>query len=529
MALHPGRSLRSIPVALLLATLGLAARASSQTAPPPGLDEYIREVMETFEVPGLALAIVKDGEVVLSEGYGVRRLGEPTPVDAHTLFGIASNTKAFTAAAIGILVEEGKLEWDQPVIDVLPSFRMSDPYVTAELTIRDLLVHRSGLGLGAGDLLFWPGTTYDRDEIVRRLRYVPIENSFRATYNYDNVLYMVAGEVIEAASGMAWDAFVETRILKPLGMGDSRASLVAAAPDRNVAYTHARVDGVVREVPPDTTGSIGPAGGIMSSAADMARWLGVQLGRGKLADGDSLFSEATSRELWTLVTPLEPNPPPPELAPLAANFNGYALGFFVGDYRGRKMVRHTGGLPGFVSRVAMIPEEGIGVAVLTNQESGAAFDAIAFHVLDHYLAVEPPYDWLGGWKALVARMDSLNAAVVSEAAAARDSTAGPSLPIERYAGVYEDPWYGDVGISLEGDGLVMRFSRTPPMVGDLEHWQYDTFLVRWRDRSLRADAFVTFQLEPDGEVERVRMEPASPTVDFSYDFQDLDLKPKRED
>lgn len=529
MALHPGRSLRSIPIAVLLATLGLAARASSQTAPPPGLDDYIREVMETFEVPGLALAIVKDGETILAEGYGFRRLGERAPVDAHTLFGIASNTKAFTATAIGILVEEGKLDWDRPVIDVLPSFRMSDPYVTAELTIRDLLVHRSGLGLGAGDLLFWPGTTYDRDEIVRRLRHVPIENSFRATYNYDNVLYMVAGEVIEAASGMAWDTFIETRILEPIGMRDSRASLIAASPDNNVAYTHARVDGVVRQVQPDTTRSIGPAGGIMSSAADMARWLDVQLGRGKLADGDSLFSEATSRELWTLVTPLEPNPPPPELAPLAANFNGYALGFFVGDYRGRKMVRHTGGLPGFVSRVAMIPEEGIGVAVLTNQESGAAFDAIAFHILDHYLEVEPPYDWLGGWKALVARIDSLNAAAVSETAAARDSTAGPSLPIEKYAGIYEDPWYGDVGISLEGDGLVMRFSRTPLMVGDLEHWQYDTFLVRWRDRALRADAFVTFQLEPDGEIERVRMEPASPTVDFSYDFEDLDLQPKRED
>ncbi|HET6638094.1 MAG TPA: serine hydrolase [Gemmatimonadota bacterium] len=529
MILHPIPTPRSIPAILLLATIGLAAGAPAQTAPPPGLDAYVHEVMETFEVPGLALAIVKDGEVVLAEGYGVRHLGEPAPVDPHTLFGIASNTKAFTATAIGILVEEGKLSWDQPVIDVLPSFRMSDPYVTAELTVRDLLVHRSGLGLGAGDLLFWPGTTYDRDEIVHRLRYVPIENSFRATYNYDNVLYMVAGEVIEAASGMPWESFVETRILEPLGMRDTRAGLIAATPDSNIAYTHARVEGVVRVVEPDTTRSIAPAGGIMSSATDMARWLDVQLARGRLGDGDSLFSQATSRELWTLVTPLEPGPPPPELAPLEADFNGYALGFFVGDYRGRKMVRHTGGLPGFVSRVAMIPEEGVGVAVLTNQESGAAFDAIAFHVLDHYLAVDPPYDWLGGWKTLVARIDSVNAAAVSATASARDSTVGPSLPLAKYAGVYADPWYGDVAISLEDTGLVMRFSRTPIMVGDLEHWQYDTFLVRWRDRSLRADAFVTFQLDPDGSVDRVRMEPASPTVDFSYDFQDLDLEPKREE
>ncbi|HET6616874.1 MAG TPA: serine hydrolase [Gemmatimonadota bacterium] len=512
-------------LALLVFPLILPAAARAQPAPVPGLDQYVREVMETFEVPGIALAVVKDGEVVVAKGYGVRRLGEATPVDEHTLFGIASNTKAFTAAALGLLVEEGKIGWDQPVIEVLPGFRMSDPYVTAEMTVRDLLVHRSGLGLGAGDLLFWPGTTYDRDEIVHRLRYVPIENRFRYTYNYDNVLYMVAGEVIEAASGMSYESFIEERILRRVGMSDSRASLTAAVAGRNIASTHARVEGVVRLVEPDTTASVGPAGGIMSSAADMARWMNVQLARGRLADGDSLFSHATSEELWTLVTPIAPNPPPPELAPLESNFNGYALGFFVGEYRGRRVVRHTGGLPGFVSRVAMIPDANLGVTVLTNQESGAAFDAIALHVLDHYLGVDPAFDWLGGWRALVARIDSMNAAEVGAAAVARDSTAGPSLPLERYAGTYRDPWYGDVGIALEGGGLVMRFAHTPSMIGDLEHWQYDTFLVRWRDRSLRADAFVTFQLEPDGKIDRVRMEAASPTVDFSYDFQDLDLEP----
>jgi CubicO group peptidase (beta-lactamase class C family) len=512
----------------LAGALALPALAPAQTSPPAGLDAYVREVMETFEVPGVALAIVKDGEVVLAEGYGVLRLGEATPVDAHTLFGIASNTKAFTATALALLVAEGKIGWDQSVIDVLPWFRMSDPYVTAELTVEDLLVHRSGLGLGAGDLLFWPASTLSRDEIVRRLRHLPIENSFRAGYNYDNMLYMVAGEVVEATSGMSWESFVEERILEPAGMSDSRASLTAAAPGRNIASTHARVEGLVRFIEPDTSASISPAGGIMSSASDMARWMNLQLARGKLADGDSLFSQETSRELWTLVTPIEPGTPPPEIAPLASNFNGYALGFFVGDYRGRKIVRHTGGLRGYVSRVAMIPEANVGVTVLTNQESGAAFDAIAYHVLDHYLDVDPPFDWLGGWRTVVAQWDSANAAGVIEAAAARDSTAGPSLPLDRYAATYTDPWYGDVGITLEGGGLVVRFSHTPSLTGDLEHWQYDTFLVRWRDRALRADAFVTFQLHPDGSIDRARMEPASPDVDFSYDFQDLDLEPASE-
>jgi CubicO group peptidase (beta-lactamase class C family) len=518
--------MRSIIALVTLGTLALAAPRAGRTqvAPPPGLDEYVLDVLETFEVPGVALAIVKDGEIVLANGYGVRRLGEAEPVDEHTLFGIASNTKAFTATAIGILVDEGKLEWDQPVIDVLPWFRMSDPYVTAELTVRDLLVHRSGLGLGAGDLLFWPASTLDRDEIVRRLRHLPIENAFRSGYNYDNVLYMVAGEVIEAASGTPWEAFVEERILRPAGMSDSRSTLTAAAPGRNIASTHARVEGTVRFVEPDTSRSISPAGGVMASATDMAKWLALQLARGKLATGDSLFSQATSAELWKLVTPIESGAPPLELAPLASNFNGYALGFFVGDYRGEKIVRHTGGLPGFTSRVAMIPGEDLGVAVLINQES-PAFDAIAFHVIDHYLGVEPPFDWLGAWSTFVARVDSMTAAEVGAAASARDSTVGPSLPLAKYAGTYEDPWYGEVGIALEDGGLVMRFSNTPLLTGDLEHWQYDTFLVRWRERALRADAYVTFQLNPDGSIDRVRMEAASPAVDFSYDFQDLDLEP----
>jgi hypothetical protein len=342
------------------------------------------------------------------------------------------------------------------------------------------------------------------------------------------MLYMVAGEVVEAASGMSWEAFVEERILEPAGMTDSRASLTAAAGGRNIAATHARIEGTVRFVEPDTSASISPAGGVMSSARDMARWMNLQLARGKLSDGDSLFSQATSRELWKLVTPIDPGAPPPELAPLESNFDGYALGFFVGDYRGRKIVRHTGGLRGYVSRVAIVPEANLGVTVLTNQESGAAFDAIAYHVIDHYLGVDPPFDWLSAWRTVVAQWDSLGAARASETAAARDSTAGPSLPLERYAGTYADPWYGDVEIAIEDDGLVMRFSHTPLLTGDLEHWQYDTFLVHWRDRALRADAFVTFQLNPDGTIDRVRMEPASPDVDFSYDFQDLDLQPATE-
>jgi hypothetical protein len=236
-----------------------------------------------------------------------------------------------------------------------------------------------------------------------------------------------------------------------------------------------------------------------------------------------LWSQRTTQTQWSLVTPINPGTPPPELAPRRQSFNGYALGFGVSDYRGQKLVTHTGGLPGYVSRVAMIPDKKLGVVVLTNAESGAAFDVVAWQVLDHYLGV-PKYDWLGNYAKVMARFDSITAAEDQATAAARDSTSHPSLPLARYAGTYRDPWYGDVSVALEGDGLVMRFGHSPSLVGDLDHWQYDTFLVKWRDRELRADAFATFALDPDGKVDRITMKPASPSVDFSFDFQDLDLR-----
>ena len=237
--------------------LTLSAPLSAQQ-PPPGFDAYVKQVMETFTVPGLSVAIVKDGKVILAKGYGVRRIGSATPVDALTQFGIASNTKLFTATALGILVEEGKLAWDKPVVDYLPAFAMSDPYVTREMTIRDLLVHRSGLGLGAGDLLWWPASTYDRKEIFRRIRYVPLSTSFRSAYAYDNVLYLVAGEVIEAVSGQAWEDFVRQRILAKVGMTNSDVHHSAAGGSGNVAGTHAEVNDTVRPVAPMLSDNTNP-------------------------------------------------------------------------------------------------------------------------------------------------------------------------------------------------------------------------------------------------------------------------------
>jgi CubicO group peptidase (beta-lactamase class C family) len=396
--------------------------------------------------------------------------------------------------------------------------------VTRELTVRDLLVHRSGLGLGAGDLLWWPPSTYNRGEIARRLKDIPLATSFRSAYAYDNVLYLIAGEVIEAISGQSWEDFVSARILKKVGMDGSNVRHSAAVAGANVAAPHAPLDGKVAPVKPFDSDNTNPAGGINSSADDMAKWMMVQLGRGRLADGSRLFSENTWRQLTTLVTPMPLGNLPPELAALRANFRGYALGLDVNDYRGHKMLTHTGGLPGYVSKVMMIPELELGIAVLTNQESGHAFESIVYRVADHYLGA-PATDWQAAYLAVAARQALALAAAERKTATERNAASRPSLPLERYAGPYTDAWYGDIVVEAQAGKLVMRFSHTPSLVGDLEHWQYDTFIARWRDRELRADAFVTFALNPDGSIDQAKMQAVSPSTDFSFDFHDLLLKP----
>ncbi len=340
------------------------------------------------------------------------------------------------------------------------------------------------------------------------------------------MLYLVAGELIETMSGQTWENFVSSRILAKVGMTGSNVRHSAAAAGGNVAAPHAAIDGKVRPIAPFDSDNTNPAGGINASAVDMAKWLRVQLSGGVLADGTRLFSAGTARELTRIVTPIPIGDPPPELPPLAMNFHGYALGLDVRDYRGHKAVMHTGGLPGYVSRVVMIPDVNVGVAVLTNQESDGAFDSIALHILDHYLGA-PAFDWIDGYAKVRARTEARDADAERRRASARDAASKPSLPLTKYAGTYRDAWYGDVTIADDGGRLVMTFSHTPTLSGNLEPFQYDTFIVRWRDRELRADAYVTFALNPDGSIDQVKMRAVSPATDFSFDFQDLLLKPIR--
>jgi hypothetical protein len=273
---------------------------------------------------------------------------------------------------------------------------------------------------------------------------------------------------------------------------------------------------------------LNPAGGIVSCADDMARWMLIHLSGGRLADGTRLFAERTERQLTSLVTPIPIGDPSPELAAQRMNFNGYALGLRVNDYRGRKLVNHTGGLLGYVSRVVMVPELGLGVAVLTNQESDEAYNSVIYAVLDQAMGAAP-YDWAGAYLKVRDRSRARSADALKKETSKRDAALRPSLPLAEYAGDYADAWYGPIVVTVEGEGeaarLTMRFAKTPGLVGDMEHWSRETFVVRWRDRELRADAYVTFALDPDGHIAEARMKPFSPDTDFSYDFQDLLLKP----
>lgn len=518
---------RANRIAVILALLFLAAASAlAETAPPPDLDAWVARAMKEFEVPGIALAIVRDGEVVATRGYGLRKLGQPQPVDEHTLFGIASNTKAFTAAALAMLVDDGKISWDDPVTKHLPAFQLHDPYVSRELTVRDLLCHRSGLGLGAGDLLYWPDSDFTRDQVLAAARYIRPASSLRSRYAYSNLMFVVAGQIVPAVTGKSWDDFVRERILMPLGMKETTITSLGFRAGDNVASPHSRGwrhDGPLEPEAMTRDDTWAAAAGIKSSVTDLSKWVIAQLNGGKLDNGRRLFSESAAGEMWSPQTVIRITEPAAPLKATKPNFSAYGLGWGLRDYRGRKIVSHGGGLTGMVTAVLMVPEEKLGIVVLTNQEVSGAYSAIVYHILDHYFHL-PPADWIAAFRA--ARDESLAKAAEAEKkqVQARALNSKPLLELSGYAGDYSDAWYGKATIKLENDKLVLHMTHTPSMVGELDHWQYDTFKVRWRDRNI-PDAFVTFALNPEGKVDQMKMVAVSSLADFSFDYHDLLFRP----
>ena len=521
--------LRLGAAALALAAFAIASTATAAPALPPGarpndIDVLAARVQKTFDVPGLSVAIVQDGKTLFAKGYGVREAGKPDPVDADTLFGIGSNTKAFTTAALAMLVDEGKLHWDDKVIDLMPQVRLYDPYVTRELTVRDILTHRSGLGLGSGDLMLFPPSDFTRAEIIHNLRVFRPASSFRSRFAYDNLLYILAGELVPTLTGVSWEDFVQTRILDRLKTGCAATVGMIKTPD--VAQPHVPVDGRLIHVVQDRSTAYDPAGSIQCSANGMAAWVKLQLADGRLPDGQPLFSAAQHAEMWTPQTILTPLP---DTAPLTGtHFRDYGLGWFLDDYHGSLRVGHTGGLVGMVTYVSLVPDKKLGIVVLTNQQSGGAMSAMMMSLLDAFLAApskaRPSQDWVAWWKAKTDQQDK-RADEADRAAEAAIKAAGgrPFLPLDAYVGVYHDPWRGDAEVRRVGDKLRLKFSRTQDMQGDMQVMKGNVFVVRWDDRTLKADALVNFQTGMDGAVSGMTMKPLSPTTDFSFDFQDLDF------
>ncbi|MFQ5789450.1 MAG: serine hydrolase [Acidobacteriota bacterium] len=458
--------------------------------------------------------------MVLAKGYGVRKLGEPTPVDEETLFAIASCSKAFTTAALAMLVDEGKIDWDDPVIDHLPGFRLHDPYVTGEITIRDLVTHRSGLGLGGGDLL-WLRSDYTRDEIVQRIRFLEPTSSLRSRFAYQNVMFLVAGQVIPAVTGKSWDEFIAERIFEPLRMRSANTSVTGLEPGGNWATPHLPVGEQVRAIAYDNVDNVGPAGSINASVADLTKWLRLQLSLGRIGE-KRLYSEEAAREMWSPQTIIPIQDPPPPLAALKPTFSAYGLGWGLRDYRGRKLVSHTGGLAGMTSMTTLVPSETLGIVVLTNQET-SLYAALTYRILDAYLGV-PATDWTAAHLEARKLRERKAAEEVAAIQAKRVQETAPSLPLSSYTGDYRDAMYGDATIEEQDGGLRLRFTKSPPFQAQLEHWHYDTFVARWGHHSI-PDAFVTFSLNPDGSIAEFKMKALSPLADFSYDYQDLLFRP----
>jgi CubicO group peptidase (beta-lactamase class C family) len=517
-------------IRLSVALVALAAAAPAFAAPPANFDARVEALRQASETPGMAIAIVEDGKTVLARGYGVRKIGGTEPVDADTIFMTGSTGKAVTVAALATLVDAGKLKWDDKVVDRLPGFQMYDSWVTREMTVRDLLTHRSGLGLGAGDLLFVPRSKRTRAEIVERLKYIKPATSFRSGYAYDNILYTIAGALIEAVSGQTYENYLRDHVYKPAGLLTATSDEPSRLGTVNRAYPHGRIGGPVRGLAPqqllDETDQLGaastPAGLLAMSANDLAKWLSIQLSHGKTPDGGRLFSEASSAAMWNPET-IEPiNPVPPGFEATKPMFRAYALGWEVSEYGGAKIISHSGGVFGFITMVVLIPEKNVGFAITMNAEEGAVRRGLTNELLDHYLG-RPFADWPARYKTLLTTMLT-NAKAAVETKTATPAKIGPSLALDRYSGTYADPWYGRITVGQGKNGLNINFTETPRMIGPLEHYQYDTFIARFEDKGIEP-AYVTFGLGAEGKVERISMKPVSPTADFSFDYQDLDFRP----
>ena len=477
-----------------LSTVSLAQRPAARGI-PADFDATVARAMATFKVPGLAVAVVKNDSVIFAKGYGVRALGAPEPVTPHSLFAVGSTSKAFTVAVLQQLEQEGKLRLDDPATQYLPSLQLYDPYVTRELTVRDLVTHRSGLPTANA---VWYGTPYSREEILRRLRYRKPSASFRSTWQYQNEMFLAAGHVIAAVDGRSWDDAVKARLFTPLGMRASGTSVRELATMPDVAQPHLERDGTVRRIPYRNIDNIAPAGSINSSVHDMAQWIRFQLAKGKW-DGRQLLNEAAFDDARRPYMAM-PSSPFSELTAPGAQLVSYGMAWMLYGWNGRTIVEHSGGIDGMTAEVALVPEERLGLVILANL-STVAPQVLQSYLLDSFFGA-PKRDWTGEVSTKMAALEKAGADAMAKAERERTKDSRPTLPLSAYAGTYADSLYGDVVVREANGALQLTFLGNRE--ARLEHWQFDTFQARWDDVILDK-TMVQFFLDASGKVDRVRI------------------------
>jgi CubicO group peptidase (beta-lactamase class C family) len=477
-------------IILCLASVGGASTAVAQAAPLSGLDSYVTTAMKDWKVPGLAIALVRGDSVLFVKGYGTRTIGRDEPVNEHTLFAIGSASKAFTSTLAAMMVDDGRMRWDEPATAHLPGFQLFDPYVSRELTLRDMLTHRSGLV--RGDLL-WYATDYEPAEILRRVRYLRPTWSVRSRFGYQNIMYLAAGEAVGAAAGKPWTALVRERILTPLGMSETNMSVKELAGHTNVATPHSEIDDTLRAVPWHDIDNMAPAGAINSTVADMSRWVRFQLAQGR-AGGKQLVSRSALGETHTpqQVVPILPDEK--QLNPYT-HLSSYGMGWFVEDYHGRERQQHGGNIDGMSALVALMPEEQLGLVILTNANASPLPTIVMNRVFDAMLG-SGPRDWSAEYRKVREKGAAVAKAAQAKRLAQRVTGTSPSLRLDAYAGTYSDSMYGDARVRMEKGKLVLSYGRS--FEGELEHWHYDTFRAHWRDHALGIP-FVTFVLGADAK------------------------------
>jgi len=500
---------------------------------PVEIDVLAEKVMAAFSVPGVAIGIIEKGKTTHLKGYGVKNINNNQPINTDSIFKIASNTKAFTTAALAILVDEKKISWQGKVIDYLPNFKMHDAWVTKEFTVKDLLTHRSGLGLGAGDLMLWPEpSSFSRDEILHNLRYLKPAGEFRASYAYDNLLYIVAGEIIPAVTGMSWQQFIDKRIMQPLGMTHCYAGDVAAEHLQELAQPHGVIAGklavIQRKKSSGKESVSAAAGGIQCSITDMLKWANVFLNQGRYGEGKQLFSQEQHQEMWSAQT----------IMPLSkrakrwdnSHFSSYGLGWRMNDVNGYLRVHHSGSLSGMYSYVSFFPEQELGIVILTNQQSSRARDALMYSLMKSYLPLSlaekdsgQRIDWLQEMLKGYKRPVDITSNSLENSTAKSDplTLVIDDQESQTLLGIYRDAWLGDFVIKKQKDKLIISSKRMVALVGELIKRGNNKYAVTWHDRGLEADVYAVFSRNNLGKITTMRLKPQSKNIDFSYDFQDL--------